>query len=292
MKDYYQILGVSRTANDSEIKKTYRRLARQYHPDTNPGDKAAEERFKQISEAYEVLGDAQKRADYDAGHYDPHRGGASSGFGGFDAGGFGAQRPFGGLDDLLQGIFGQAAGAARRKEPPSPLEVETEISLLEAISGTTVHVEVTAPDGGVKRLKVPIPAGVATGNKVRVAQEGGKGLDGRPGDLFVKVRVRPHPRYVREGDDLIVEQGVSVFDAVLGGEVTVATLDGEVRLKVPPFSQPGRLLRIKERGVPHLKGAGRGSLLVKLQVQLPEYLSDAERDLWLRLAGRGTPPRV
>lgn len=275
MKDYYDILGVKPDAPDDEIKRTFRRLARQYHPDANPGDAAAEERFKAISEAYDALGDPAKRKEYDAMRANPFmRSGGEGGVGGF--GNFGG---FGNLDDLFGNLFrGRASKGA-------DLEVETEIDLEAVLTGTQVTLSVMPPGGARKRLSVSIPKGVASGTKVRVAGEGEAGaFGGPPGDLMVRVKVRPHPRFRRDGADLHLDWPVSVFDAVLGGETTVQTLDGAVKLKIPAGTQGGRAFRLKERGLPHLKGAGRGALLVALQLRVPEHLGPDERAHWEALA--------
>ncbi len=298
MKDYYQILGVDKKATDDQLKKAYRKLAREHHPDANPNNPKAEARFKELSEAYEVLSDPAKRREYDmfgafggmggqgwggqrqAGH------GGPGGFGGATGG-----APFGGLDDILQAVF-RGAGAGAGQAPPRPqkgrdVEVEASISLEEAVAGTSVTLSITPPDRVTKRIKVTIPAGVDTGSRVRVAREGDPGISGgAPGDLFVKVAVRPHPRFTRDGDDLTFDFPLSVFDAVLGAEVTVPTLEGEVKLKIPPATQGGTTFRLKNKGVPHLRGGGRGALMVRLLLQIPEELGDEELALWRRLARR------
>jgi DnaJ-class molecular chaperone len=290
MKDYYKILGVSQKASDDEIKKAFRKLAREYHPDANPNNKAAEAKFKEISEAYETIGDSDKRKQYDAMRANPFAG-ASGGMGG--PGGFGRQAGhgaggnFSGLDDILSTLFKHAGGTQAGRGPKGQdVEVETEVTLEDVVNGSTLTVSVSQPDGGTKRLKVKIPAGISHGGKVRVAGEGEPGTGGR-GDLMVKVKVQPHARYTREGDDLHMEVPVSVFDAVLGGEITIPTIEGgEIKLKIPAGTQGGKSFRLKEKGVPHLKGGGRGALLVKLQLQIPANPSESELALWRKLAGR------
>jgi DnaJ-class molecular chaperone len=290
MKDYYKILGVSQKASDDEIKKAFRKLAREYHPDANPNNKAAEAKFKEISEAYETIGDSDKRKQYDAMRANPFAG-ASGGMGG--PGGFGRQAGhgpggnFSGLDDILSTLFKHAGGTQAGRGPKGQdVEVETEVTLEDVVNGSTLTVSVSQPDGTTKRLKVKIPAGISHGGKVRVAGEGEPGTGGR-GDLMVKVKVQPHARYTREGDDLHMEVPVSVFDAVLGGEITIPTIEGgEIKLKIPAGTQGGKSFRLKEKGVPHLKGGGRGALLVKLQLQIPTNPSESELALWRKLAGR------
>lgn len=299
LKDYYKILGVAKTANDDEIKKAFRKLARAHHPDANPGNKAAEDKFKEISEAYEILSDEEKRKQYDMLRANPFaqqggfRGQAGHGApGGF--GGFGGAGGFGGLDDILNTIFRQAGQAGpgapphQRSAPPprgENLEVEAAISLEDVIHGSSVTVTVHHANGSSKKLKVNIPKGVATGTKVRVAKEGEPSTQGgAPGDLFVKVVVKPHARFKREDDDLVLELPVSVFTAVLGGEVTVPTLDGDVKLKIPPKTQGGQVFRLKHKGVPHLEGHDRGALRVKVQLQIPEHIPESDLAVWRQLS--------
>lgn len=286
MKDYYKILGVGTKATDDDIKKAFRKLARQYHPDANPNNKAAEEKFKELSEAYEVVGDPEKRKQYDAMRANPFAGQAGTGGFGRQAGHAGAGGNFTGFDDILSTLFRHAGGTQAGRGPKGQdVEVEAEVELDDVVKGTTLTVAVSQPDGSTKRLKVSIPAGIKDGSRVRVAGEGEPGTGGR-GDLLVKVKVRPHPRFTRDGDDLILEQPVSVFDAVLGGEVTVTTLDGDIRLKIPAGTQGGKSFRLKEKGIPHLKGGGRGVLLVKLQLQIPASVPEADLALWRQLASR------
>ncbi|MDB5101248.1 MAG: CbpA [Cyanobacteria bacterium RYN_339] len=286
MKDYYKILGVDKKASEDEIKKAYRKLARKYHPDQNPNDKGAEARFKEISEAYETVGDESKRQEYDMMRLNPFAGGN---FGGAP---FGRQpghpqQPnqgpgFSGFDDILNFM----ARGSRQQAPARGSDVETDvqITLEEAILGTSVMLHVSPPGSPPKKLKVSIPPGVSTGSKVRMVQEGDPGSP--PGDLFVKVTVRPHALFTREGDDLHLELPVSVFDAVFGTEINVPTLEGEIRLKIPAGTQGGQVFRLKNKGVPALRGGTRGVLLIKVSLQLPEQISEADRELWRQLAAR------
>lgn len=323
-KDYYAILGVPRTATEKDIKQAYRRLARKYHPDVNPGNKAAEEKFKQINEAYEVLSDADKRAKYDrygdqwqyadqfakAGQT---ASGTYSGFGGFgpdfNTGGF----SFGGEDlgSLFDELF---PGAGTRTYTSRPrrgqdLEHTLEITLEEAYSGTKRLIELQSPEtcptcqgrglvgkarcstcGGsgtvthAKRLEVNIPAGVDTGSRIRIAGQGGPGSSGGPpGDLYIVVNVAPHPRFERKDDDLYTTVSVPLTTAVLGGEVTVSTLTGQVALKIPPETQNGATIRVRGKGMPRRDGT-RGDLIVRINVRLPTNLSTHERELFEELS--------
>ncbi len=321
-KDYYKVLGVEKTADQKEIKKVYRRLARQFHPDVNPGDKAAESRFKEINEAYEVLSDPEKRRKYDELGQNYQRwqqtGGQPSGF---DWGQYAAQgRPAGqwsgtrvdyndindlfgnsGFSDFFETLFGGAAqggGAARTRTraPQAPvrgrdLEQTVDVTLEEAFHGAQRLMEV---DG--RRLEVKIPAGVKTGSRVRVAGEGMPGGGGRPagqkGDLYLRINVLPNPTFERRDDhpdDLYCEVTTDLFTALLGGEVRVPTLTGTVSLRIPPGSQSGRTFRLSGQGMPRLRTPNeRGDLFAKLRVKLPENLSEQEQQLvqdWARLRG-------
>lgn len=299
-KDYYKILGVNRSASQEEIKKAYRRLARKYHPDVNPGDKEAEQRFKEINEAYEVLSDPEKRAKYDqlGAHWQQwQRAGRSAAdfdwsqwFAGAPGGvrvefrdlsdlfgqGFGSS----GFSDFFEAIFG-GMGRTRTAPRGQDVEHEVEITLEEAYRGTARILQV---DG--RRLEVKIPAGVKTGSRVRIAGEGAPGFGGGPrGDLFLKVKILSHPTFERKGDDLHCEVDVDLYTALLGGEVRVPTLGGYVALRVPPETQAGRTFRLKGLGMPSLQNPShKGDLYVKVRVKLPEKLSDREKSLFRELA--------
>lgn len=304
-KDYYQALGVKRSATDKEIKAAYRKLARQYHPDANPGNKQAEERFKELTEAYEVLKDQEKRRRYDmlganwkaGADFEP-----PPGFGGFNfdfsnLGGFGkpggsAASPFSDFFDILFGqTFGAqpgqpgaqpgAAGASRRPGGRSiDQEAEIELTIEELARGAARNIQVSRPGTPGKTLQVKIPAGVRPGSKVRVPGEApASPLGGPPGDLFLKVRVKPHPFLTLEGDNLISELQISAPLAILGGEAAVNTLDGAVHINIPPLSQNNRMLRLRERGLPKLKQSVRGDHLVRLRVQIPASISAEEKTL-------------
>jgi DnaJ-class molecular chaperone len=285
VKDYYKVLGVDKKASEDEIKKSYRKLARKFHPDANANDKTLETRFKEVSEAYEILGDETKRQEYDMMRLNPFAGGGMGrqpGHGPVPQPGFGGI----GFDDILSTLFRNAGGPTQRTAAVrgQDVEVDAEITLEEAVTGTNVTLNVTPPGGNTKKLRVAIPPGVATGSKVRVSGEGDPGYPS--GDLFVKVRVRQHQTFTREGDDLHLELPVSVFDAVLGSEITIPTLEGSVKLKIPAGTQGGRVFRLKNKGVPALRGGLRGALLVKVSLQIPERVPEADLELWRQLAGR------
>lgn len=318
-KDYYAILGVKRGATDKEIRQAYRRLARKFHPDVNPGDKSAEERFKEINAAYEVLSDPEKRRKYDlygdqwqyadqfeqarrqGGQQWFWRSGPSGGFQQFDLG----DLPFGDLGDLFSGLFGGGRARSRRGED---VQHTTEVTLEEAYHGTTRILQLQAEEpcttcggsghlvgavchvcqgAGVfrrpKRLEVKIPAGVSDGSRVRVAGEGRPGLDGRRGDLYLVISVRPHGRFQRKGDDLHTEVEVPLLDALLGGEVEVPTLKGKALLKIPSPTQNGRIFRLAGLGMPKLGRSDHGDLFVRVKVVLPTELSPQERELLEKL---------
>lgn len=352
-RDYYQTLGVGREADASAVRAAYRQLARKHHPDVNPGDKAAEERFKEINEAYEVLSDADKRKMYDR-YGEEWRRYRDAGFtgteptggrrtadpndfgewfaarGGRRAAAAGEPRTAdsfsweygtddgGGFSDFFQTLFGgRANGRASRDFVPAArprrrkgenLEVGIEVTFEEAFRGASRMFELTQAErcptcqgtglargamcptcdgtGRVPRAKaieVKIPAGVATGSRIRVSGQGGPGEGGAPpGDVFLRVTVLPDPTFERVGDDLRTEVEASLYTALLGGEAVVRTPTGKVALTIPPESQPGRSLRLRGQGMPKLKGAAgeRGDLLARLRVTLPTGLSERERELF------------
>jgi curved DNA-binding protein len=294
-KDYYQILGVSRSASADEIRKAYRKLAMQYHPDRNPDDKQAEERFKEINEAYQVLNDSQKRAHYDRVGSAYSNWQQRGGQGGFDWGRWAGDAPggtrveYGDLNDLFGdegGLFseffrtifgGGGMGAARTASRGNPAsrrapayQQQVEISLEDAFNGTTLQIQV---DG--KRKQVRIPPGVRTGSKVRVAGAGPNGTD-----LYLIVQVKENQKFERKGNNLHTSAKVSVFTAILGGEAEVETMTGKVKLTIPPGTQPEQVFRLAGRGMPNLKSSDtKGDLFVRLKVEIPKYLSSKQREL-------------
>ncbi len=287
-KDYYKILGVSRSATEREIKQAYRRLARKYHPDVNPGDKSAEEKFKQINAAYEVLSDKEKRQKYDqfgdqwqyADQF-ARAGGQQAPSWEFKPGGATrvrfSQGDFGGLfDDLLKDF---ASGRQPQPRRGRDIEVPVEVTLEEAFSGSTRRLSLE--DG--KRLEVRIPAGVKNGSRVRLAGKGRAGSGGVKGDLYLVTSVKPHRLFEYRGDDLYVGVTVPLVVAMLGGEVKVPTLKGKLALKIPPETQNGRSFRLKGQGMPHLGDSTRGDLLAKVNVVLPTNLTQREKELFKQL---------
>lgn len=297
-KDYYKILGVGRNADQKEVRKAYRRLARQYHPDVNPGDRSAQERFKEINEAYEVLSDPEKRQKYDQlGSSWRQWQGVGGDPSGFDWARWFTGQPgrvhvqygdpdeilggLGGFSDFFQAIFGGMPHTSWRTapRPGQDYEQEVEITLEEAFRGTT---RILSNDG--RRLEVKIPPGVGTGSRIRMAGEGGDGYGAAKGDLYLRVKVAPHPRFRREGDDLYVEVPLDLYPAVLGGEVRVPTLKGDIVLKIPPETQSGKIFRLQEQGMPNLKDPQkRGDLYAKVKVRLPQKLTPRERELFEEL---------
>jgi molecular chaperone DnaJ len=341
-KDYYKVLGVSRDADSNEIKRAYRRLARKYHPDVNPNDKNAEAKFKEITEAYEVLIDPRKRAEYD-----------QFGFSGIPGGGFG--RGFSGFpgfdfDDFFRSDFGDifdifSSRKGRRSERGADLVYNLEISLEESAFGTETFIEIphtkkcsnckgsgaqpgTTPRscpacggtgeirhaqsifGGtiirvtvcnkcygskniidkpcqrcngsgkenyIKRLKVKIPAGVNTGYRIRIPHEG---KEGNPtGDLYIVISVKPHKIFERHGTELLCEVSIPFIQAILGAEVEVPTLEGKAKLRIPPGTQPNTIFRLRGKGIPYLKGPGRGDQHVRIKVTIPSKLTSKQRDI-------------
>lgn len=298
-KDFYKTLGVDKDISEADLKKAYRKLARKYHPDSNPGDKAAEEKFKEISEAYDVLSDDKTRREYDqiramgsgarfsAGPGGPGgQPGFEDLFGGlFNQGGGGysyrtSTGGAGGYEDIFS-MFGQGAGGPggfggyRQAGPQRGADqrAQTTLSFMTAFRGDTIDLQ--AGDGRV--ITVRIPAGVKDGQKIRLRGKGGKSPNGgEPGDLILEVSVRPHPVFSRDGDNIVVTVPVTFAEAVLGANIQVPTPDGKtVKVHVPPHTQSGKRLRVKERGVPRKRG--NGDLLVRIEVAVPQNLNNEQR---------------
>lgn len=342
-RDLYEVLGVSKDASADEIKKAYRALARENHPDRNPGDEAAEERFKEISHAHDILSDPEKRKQYDmASMYGGHAGGGPQGF---DMGGFDISDLFGGFGGGRGGDGHGGFGRSRRAEPQgADVALDITLSFDQAMSGASIPVtyEVDEPcddcsgsgaepgspthlcqecngrgvvgrnlggfeimsqqcracggrgtiiekpcstcgASGIRRRRrtenVTVPAGAKTGTRIRRKGRGQAGPRGaRPGDLIVTTHVTPSTLFSRNGDDLEIQVPVTYAEAVLGAKVQVPTIDGRVSVTVPPGSRDGRALRVPKQGAPRLKGSGRGDLIVRLRIQVPESLSDEQRE--------------
>jgi len=283
-RDYYEALGVPRGASSEEIRGAYRKLARRYHPDVNK-DPEAEERFQEVSEAYEVLSDPEKRERYD--RLGPNwRGGGSGpggqGFGGFDdvEVEFGEGTGFGEYSDLFEGLFGGSRRRAPRPRRGPDLEAELELSLEEAANGGKRWVSLA----GERSYEVTIPPGVRDGQRIRLAGEGAQGNGGGPGgDLFLRVRLRQHPRLRLDGDDLYTDLPVSPWEAALGETVELMTLNSRAQVKVPAGSSCGRRLRLRGEGYPR-GGGHRGDLYATVKIVVPEKLSRAERKAFKELA--------
>lgn len=340
-RDYYEILGVERAADEKEVKKAYRRLAMKYHPDRNPDNPEAEDKFKEATEAYEVIADEEKRAAYDRfGHagVDPQMGG--SGGGGFSGGGFGDV-----FGDMFGDIFsGGGSGRGRSgAQRGADLRYQLDLDLEDAVKGSSVKIKVPTQDechhcngtgsedgkvqtcgtcNGIgqvrmqqgffavqqtcptchgagqsirnpckkchgegriqktKTLEVKIPAGVDTGDRIRLTGEGEAGRMGGPkGDLYVQVNVRPHPIFERDAANLYCEVPVSFVDATLGGELEVPTLEGRVKLKIPAETQTGKLFRLRGKGVKPVRGGAQGDLLCRVVLETPVNLSEAQKDV-------------
>ncbi|CAI8367158.1 MAG: Curved DNA-binding protein [Acidimicrobiales bacterium AG-410-I20] len=270
-KDYYKVLGVDENISEKELTKAYRKLARQLHPDANPGDSATEERFKEISAAYDVLGDSKKRAEYDeARRLGPMGGGFPGDFSGDFSGGMGIN-----MEDLFGGLFGQ--GGPNRGRRGSDLETTLTLPFLESINGITTTVNITT---GIERrprsVKVRIPPGMESGQRIRLKGKGGPGSNGPNGDLFIRINVEPHPVFGRQGQHLTITVRVTWPEAVLGSDVIVPTLDGgNVTLKVPAGTPNGQTFRIKGKGVTTSRQTG--DLLAKIEVDVPTKLNKKQR---------------
>ena len=276
--DYYAVLGVDSNATTKDIKKAYRRLAQKYHPDTNSGDASAETHFKEVNEAYEVIGDPETRKEYDharqMGYFVGGPGGGQQYVRVEDLMGGGRGSPF----DLLGGfgdLFGRQGGVRARNG--EDLSAEMHLSFHDAIAGSTRQLTVNG-----QTVKVKIPKGVADGARIRVKGRGGPGLNGgAPGDLYVTVRVAGHPVFGRRGKHLTLQVPITFVEAALGADIDVPTLEGKVRLRVPPGTQSGKTLRVRNHGVENAKGE-RGDLLVTVSVTVPEKLTDEGKELLQR----------
>lgn len=351
-KDYYEVLGVAKTASDDEIKKAFRKLARKYHPDVNRENPSeAEEKFKEANEAYEVLSNAERRAQYDQFGHAAFEGGGAHGGGGFGGAG--------GFSDIFDMFFGQSGFGGGRQSGPergADLRYDLEITFEQAAFGMETEIQVPrTEDCGVchgsgaaagtqaetcsqcrgtgqqqvvqntpfgrmvnvrpcdrcrgegkivktpckechgkgkvrarRKIKIKIPGGVDNGSRLRVAHEGEAGnRGGQPGDLYVYIFVKSHKLFTREGDDVICEVPITIVQAALGDEIEVPTLDGKVQLRIPEGTQTATVFRLKDKGVPHLRGSGRGDQHVKVKVITPKKLTDKQKELLLEFAKDG-----
>jgi curved DNA-binding protein len=308
-RDYYETLGVAKTASEDEIRSAFRKLARKYHPDVAKDKKAAEEKFKQINEAYEVLSDPEKRKKYDQlganwnqpGGFQPPPGwGAGQPGGGFHrygTGDGGVEFEFGGtgFSDFFEAFFGGGRGRSAfggfggapqpEAERGSDVEADIMVPLEEALNGATRTVSLRRSGSNkTETYQVKIPRGVREGQRIRLAGQGEAGeRGGKSGDLFLRVRLARHPDFRVEGSDLIHEEKILPWRAVLGAELQLPTLEGDVRLKVPPGTRSGLRFRLRGRGLPSSSGS-RGDLYVEVQVEVPNKITQRERELWEELA--------
>lgn len=348
-RDYYEVLGVPRNASDREIKRVYRKLARKYHPDVNPGDKAAEAKFKELTEAYEVLSDSTKRRQYDQFGHQPFTSTTAEGFDpgfGFDFGPFAesTRRGFGGIGDFFSDVFGGGARETTAPQKGQDLHYSIDLDFEDAVRGLSTDITVqkhascerckgggaepgsapqSCPDCGgsgqrqisrgilrmaspcgrcqgsgkvilkpcrscggrglvyqTERLKVKIPPGVDTGSRIRLAGMGEAGMKGGPpGDFYVTTRVHPHPLFERKGDNIYCTIPITITEAALGARVKVPTLGGMATMGIPPGTSSGRVFRLKDKGVPHLKGGGRGDQYVTVNVVVPQNLDERSQQL-------------
>ena len=287
MKDYYKTLGLEKNASKDDIKKAFREKAHQFHPDKNKGNKEAEQKFKEASEAYSVLSDDNKRAQYDrfgsnGPGFNPNQGGFQGGFGGFDfsqfqQGGFNGQN----IEFDLGDIFGEFFGGGRRPRKGRNITIDLQVTVKESIFGLDREVSL----GGKERLVIKIPPGMESGQGLRVAGKGEKG-EGGPGDLIVRVWVEESKLFRKEGFNLITELPVKLTTALLGATVDVETLDGKIELKIPQGTTHGEILRVKHKGVPDDRGR-RGDLLIVTRVNMPKKLSKEAQRMIEGLKGEG-----
>ena len=274
-KDFYKVLGVDKKAAADEIKKKYRALARDLHPDKTKGDAAKEEKFKAVSEAYEILSDAKKRAEYDEARSLFERGGfrAPQG-GGFQGGDFSDVFGGGNPQDIFANLFGGAARRGPRKG--QDLQTEATITFRESVFGTTLDLRLATDRGQAQNISARVPTGVNDGAKIRVKGKGAQGEAG-PGDLFIQLHVKPHPIFSRKGENLTITLPVTFAEAALGADIKVPTMAGDdVTVRIAPGTPSGRTLRVKGRGI--VKGSTTGDLLVTIEVQVPQRVDGKALD--------------
>jgi DnaJ-class molecular chaperone len=273
-RDYYEILGVPRTASAKEIKTAYRRLARKYHPDVNKGDDRAEEKFKELSEAFAVLSDPERRARYDRGGHEAFGSGFDP-FAGFDPSNF--DFGFGNIADLFEGLgFGGRSGPRRRSRAGQSLRLEVRIPFLTAVRGGEATLQL--PHHGSVRVR--IPAGIEDGGTVRLPGKGAPGVEGGPdGHALLTVRVEPHPVFRRSGRDLFCDVPIGLATAALGGTIPVPVLDGEAAIRVPPGTRSGQQVRLRGRGVEGGRGRQPGDLYAVIQIHPPRHMDARSQEL-------------
>jgi curved DNA-binding protein len=307
-KDYYESLGVSKTASEDEIKKAFRKLARKFHPDVAKDKKGAEDKFKEINEAYEVLSDPEKRKKYDTLGANWKQGAPppGGGFGGRGRGAGAEEFHFNGtgFSDFFEQFFGGRGaprggggfGGGGGRQPSGPMrgnDVESDlmVTLHEVLNGSVRQISLRRVDENTGETKtdsfrVRIPAGATEGRLIRVPNKGGQGLNGGPaGDLFLRVRLARHPDFRVKGQDLYYDVRLAPWEAVLGATISVPTLDGNVSVKIPPGAQPGQKLRVRDQGLPG-DGGVRGHLIADIKVVTPENVSDDEKRQWEQLASK------
>lgn len=300
--DYYKVLGVDKSASDSDIKKAYRKLARKYHPDVNPGDEEAKKKFQEINEANEVLGDPEKRKKYDQYGENWKHGeeyaraqqqyGGGAGFGG-------GQNPFEGFDfnyngnydsgeysDFFEQLFGSRRGGGRQTSfRGQDYTSDVQLTLQEA---STTHQQTFTVNG--RNIRITVPAGVEDGQKIKLTGQGGKGQNGGPnGDIYITFHIQPDPQYIRKGNDIYGKADLDVFTAILGGEATVQTYQGPVKVKVKPYTQNGLKIRLKGKGFPVYKKEGSfGDYYAEINIKIPTSLTAEQLDL-LKKAANSNP---
>lgn len=293
-RDYYDILGISKNASEEEIKKAYRRLAREHHPDVAKDKKVAEEKFKEINEAYQVLSDSKKRQAYDQFGKAAFQQGA-----GFQGGPFGGRtqagqwgpftytyttqaRPdfsdfadFGDPFDIFEQVFGfRGFGGQRQPRKGRNLYYQMEIDFMDSVKGLTREISING-----RKLKVKIPAGIRDGSEIRFEKEGERPKDLVPGDLFLTIRVHPHHKFIRQNDDIFSIEKISFVQAILGDVIQVDTVNGKVKLKIPSGTQPGTQFRIHSKGMPHLRRSGRGDHYVRVLVEIPKRITREQKKM-------------
>ena len=316
-RDYYAVLGLKKGASEAEIKKAYRKLAMEYHPDRNQGNKSAEEKFKGVSEAYAVLSDKKKRQEYDAvGYSGFHRRYSQEDiFKGFDIGDLFKDSGYGN-DDVFRTLFGGGRRTSNRvnfkdffnaysqtgtgdfqrtgrghhttAQKGADLVYDLSITLEEVASGTSKQVAFRKEDGTLSKVNVKIPPGISAGKKLRIpgrGQQGGSG--GPPGDLYIRIAVTDHPVFTREGSDLLLDKELSFTQAALGSTVEVTTFDGIRKVRVPAGTQSHSKIRLKGYGLPHFKGKGKGNLYLRIIVAVPTHLDKKQRELLGELVKEG-----